>query len=153
MASSAAGPLVSLVAAGINADDAASCAENSRSDAENSCKNSENSQSAALHLDAAARKMPATFKGTVQRFIPKLGYGFITPADAASFPQDVKRALAKQIRDAKACKVPIVGADALYFSEKDVTHDGGVELTAGAQVTFQVRSDNKGPSAFDVLGV
>ena len=41
VASSVAGPLVSLVAAGINADDAASCAEHSRSDAENSCGDSE----------------------------------------------------------------------------------------------------------------
>ena len=89
-------------------------------------------------------------KGTVQRFIPEFGYGFITPADTVSFPWDVKLALAKQIKDAKACRSPIVGADALYFSEKDVTHDGGVELTAGAQVTFQIRADNKGPSAFDV---
>ena len=52
VASSAAGPLVSVVAAGINADDAASCAEHSRSDAENSCRDCEYSQSAALHLDA-----------------------------------------------------------------------------------------------------
>ena len=101
--------------------------------------------------DAATAAMEplASFKGTIQRFIPKLGFGFITPDDAASFPQDVKLALAKQIRDAKACKVPTVG-DAIYFSAEDVTFDEGVGLTAGAQVSFEVRADNKGPSAFRV---
>ena len=91
-----------------------------------------------------------TFKGTVQRFVSQHGYGFITPGDPVSLPMDVKKALAKQAADAAAMGRSIEGTDALYFCENDVTRDGGAELTAGAHVTFQVRTDYKGPSAFDV---
>merc|ERR1712232_421232 len=90
------------------------------------------------------------YQGVIQRYIGKLGYGFISPDSPDSMPKNVKAALAKQTAAAEEKGRSIEDGNLLYFRKPDVNHDEDFKLTPGTPCTFVVYVDNKGAGARDV---
>jgi len=91
-----------------------------------------------------------TYKGTVQRYNVKFGYGFISPTNPGGLPQKVKNKLSEQVTAAQEAGKEVSDPDLLYFRKPDVNHEDGFKLTEDVAVSFKLYIDDKGAGACDV---
>merc|ERR1712039_277784 len=91
-----------------------------------------------------------TFTGTIQRYMGKFGYGFISPDDPAGLPKKVIAALKAAVEQAEDDGREVEDPDLLYFRKPDVNHSDDFRLTNGTPCTFKCYVDNKGAGARDV---
>ena len=109
-----------------------------------------NVEKTVVKTDEGAGSLAST--STIQMVLKSpdgVGFGFIIPDDPGSLPSDVRRALAKQLKDAEASGESIEDAGALHVCDTYVNHAAG-QLTAGIQVTFLAYYDSGVWNARDV---
>eukprot|EP00811_Abedinium_folium_P034502 NODE_7378_length_1584_cov_15.706932.p1 GENE.NODE_7378_length_1584_cov_15.706932~~NODE_7378_length_1584_cov_15.706932.p1 ORF type:complete len:372 (-),score=104.57 NODE_7378_length_1584_cov_15.706932:376-1491(-) len=90
-----------------------------------------------------------TFKGKVEMFMWRQGFGFILPDAPGSLPQNVKTKLAQMAAAAKTKGKEVQNPNLVYFRKPDVQR--GVRVEKGGAVTFQIYTDDKGAGACEIV--
>jgi len=88
------------------------------------------------------------FKGKVQMWHRKFGWGLILPEKGAKLPEKVNKAINKMNKDTKKRGKEVQHKFALYFRRKDL--QGGYFPQQDDKVVFQVYTDDKGAGAFAI---